>query len=161
MQWDSSFSSLVFSKFGECLLLINRGEDASRSDQSSPSSRSSSSLCSHGVTMETPLAHTLPLLLPKPRPHRPCASSSPRFGFSALMFVYFACTVCVLGVCLCVARSPSGSQSFFRARHMGALIRRFLPLERTVVALVETHRTAVKSLMLRFLDHINVTELAE
>ena len=32
---------------------------------------------------------------------------------------------------------PSGSQSFFRARHMGALIRRFLPLYRTVVALGE------------------------
>lgn len=32
---------------------------------------------------------------------------------------------------------PSGSQSFFSARHIGALIRKFLPLERTVVALVK------------------------
>lgn len=51
-----------------------------------------------GVTMETPLAHTLPLLLPKPRPHKPCASPL-TFIFSAALFVYFVfwyvCTVCV------------------------------------------------------------------
>lgn len=39
--------------------------------------------------------------------------------------------------------SPSGSQSFFSARHMGALIRRFLPLERTVVALVKKRGAGV------------------
>lgn len=36
---------------------------------------------------------------------------------------------------------PSGSQSFFRARHMGALIRRFLPLYLTVVALGNSKRS--------------------
>lgn len=87
------------------------------------------------VTMETTLAHTLALLLPKkPHPHKPCASPSPQFVFSTLMFVYFVCIV--YGGCAC-ACSPSGSQSFFSARHMGALIRKFLPFERTVVALVK------------------------
>lgn len=41
------------------------------------------------VTMETQLAHTLPLLLPKPRPHKPCASPLTLFIFSAVLFVYF------------------------------------------------------------------------
>lgn len=41
--------------------------------------------------------------------------------------------------------SPSGSQSFFRARHMGAFIRRFLPLERTVVALVTQTGNSIKN----------------
>lgn len=80
-------------------LLLNRGVDGSRSHQSSPSSpscsSSSASFCSHGVTMETPGAHTLPLLLPKPRPHKPCASTSPWFIFPALMLVYFVCLMCV------------------------------------------------------------------
>ena len=73
--------------------------DYSRSDQSSPSSPScsSSSLCSHRVTMETS-AHAI-VIAKKPRPHRPCASSSSRFTFSALMFVDLVCTVHVGHLC--------------------------------------------------------------
>lgn len=45
-----------------------------------------------------------------------------------------------------VSDVPSGSQSFFRARHMGALIRRFLPLYRTVVALERSVKEALRPL---------------
>lgn len=96
------------------------------------------------VTVETALAHTAPLFLPKiPHPHSPCASLSPHIVFSALTFVYFARVVCVRGLCV-RTHSPSGSQSFFSARHIGALIRRFLPLERTVVALVRQTEQQIK-----------------
>lgn len=53
------------------------------------------------VTMETPLAHMLQLLLPKPSPHKLCASALMLFIFSAPMFVYFACgmySVCCLSM---------------------------------------------------------------
>lgn len=75
----------VFSKSGEWLLL-NKRVDYSQSQSCPSCSSSSSSLCSHRVAMETPLAHTRPLLLPKP-----CGSPSPWFIFSALMFVSFVC----------------------------------------------------------------------
>ena len=74
-----------------------------------------------------------------PAPTNPAPRHRRRFVLSAPMFVYFVC------MCPCITCSPSGSQSFFSARHMGALIRRFLPLERTVVALARHADTAVES----------------
>lgn len=67
-----------------------------------------------------------------PTPPTPNQTSSPILNAPAC--VYAECAVHVQQWCTC-SGSPSGSQSFFSARHIGALIRRFLPLKRTVVAL--------------------------
>lgn len=136
----------MFSRSFSKWLLLNRGVDGSRSDQSSPSSpscSSSSSLCSHRVAMVTTLAHTLPLLLPKPRPHKPCASPSPQFIFSALMFVYF---VCIVGVgCLCMHMLTIWVAKFLQCTAHGRFDSQVPPFRAYSGGPGQTDKTAVKS----------------
>ena len=115
-------------------MMLNRGVNgSSRPDQSSPSSPacSSSSHSSHRVTMETPLAHTV-IVIARKKPAPTIAVPHHRHS----LYFQHRCLF-TLHVQYVWSVSPSGSQSFFSARHIGALIRKFLPLERTVVALVK------------------------
>lgn len=125
INWTNSFTSM-------CKLVVTEEEDWW---QQARTVSSALLHVPHIVTVETRLAHTLESFLAKSSPHRPCVSP---FMFICVFrprhwFVLFELNACLyMQGC-----SPSGSQSFFSARHMGALIRRFLPLERTVVALKE------------------------